>query len=79
MFSFVIGASRPVGGAAVITASAVMALDECEYSHIHIYFPQGWITDDCGVYYEARNGQVNWCNEETFLKKMKPVRGYRDS
>jgi hypothetical protein len=76
MFSFIIGASRPKHGPAVLTAGAMMAFEKCDYSHIQIYFPQGWVTDDCGVYFEARNGQVNWCNENTFLETMEPVRGY---
>ena len=75
-FYFVVGASRPKSsGLMSIPVHAHMFFEKVNFSHIHMEFPAGLFTNET-VYFEARNGQVNFVNEDTFLKKTEVVRRY---
>ena len=75
-FYFIIGASRPKGaGVKNLPVNAHMFFEDVDYSHIHIEFPPGLFSNET-VYFEARNSQVNFVNEKTFLEKTKVVRSY---
>jgi len=75
-FYFIIGASRPKGaGVKTIPVNAHMFFEGVDYSHIHIEFPPGLFSNET-VYFEARNSQVNFVNEKTFLEKTEVVRSY---
>jgi len=76
-YFYVIGASRPrAKGIANIKPSIHMYFEECDYSHIHLEFPAGTFMDD-PIFFEARNGQVNYTNVDTFDKKTIEVRRYK--
>jgi len=75
-YYYIVGASRPrATGLANIKPSIHMYFEECDYSHIHLEFPPGTFMDN-PIFFEARNGQVNFTNVETFEKKTIEVRRY---
>lgn len=74
-FGYILGASRPSGALSKVPASALMAVEGCDYSHIHIEFPAGVIASHA-VMFDARNGQVNFSSEMVFDSHMETVRQY---
>jgi len=74
-FGYILGASIPSGALSKVSASALMAVEGCDYSHIHIEFPAGVIASHA-VMFDARNGQVNFSSDMVFDGHMETVRQY---